>query len=174
MIDESHFWRLIPTLPDGEWRELLDRRADSALAVIHECWRREDVEAKRTAFDPAAFRRTILAQAPADLKALGLTLPATRWREAVDELHRIEAFQYARTGLTMKVLALDLLARQSWIARGSPYQPWRTLDGCAEIGLDLDPIDLTEAELQAGYTLKAVTARLGDLDKREQKGLWPS
>jgi len=159
----------LAAMPDREWWSAMRARSLEQDAIFAELDRMEQPEP----FDAALFREAVLLQAPLDLKALGVPLPATCWRKAVDELHRIEAFNLARVETVVQILAPDLLARQSWRMRGAPYQPWRSLDGCAAVRVDLEPADLIEAELQAGYSLKSLFARLADLDFREKKGQMP-
>ncbi len=174
MIDDTRFWALVRSLPDAEAYPMLKARANQAETIIRVAQKREDeLAARAPRFDPVAFRKETLAQAPADLKAMGVSLPATRWRDAVAELHRFAAINRVGLDVVLRVLTLELLARQSWHARGAPFQPWRTLAGCAAVRVDLEPADLIEAELQVGYTLSSLLARLADLSRTEKKGHHP-
>jgi hypothetical protein len=165
MINAYH----LKALSDSDWWSVLKRRSLEQDAILEAIAKRE----AEPTFDPAAFRKAIIEQAPYDLAAIGVPTPFLHWQAMVDETRRQEAMAIARTEIAAQVGVLRGLAVESWLSRKSPFQPWRSLDGCAAIRVDLEPVDLREAELRAGFTLASLRKRLDDLDRRERRGEWP-
>jgi hypothetical protein len=158
MIDTFHLDAMRQSDPRA-WFLEVERRCLEHEAILAAQWD-EYWRARHPVRDFASERLAVLEQAPKDLRALGVPLPATAWNLAVEELHRQEAMEIALQAVVMRHASLLWLATRVWEDRGKPgYGP----------GL----VDVAEAELQIGETRAEIAAENARLHRKAMRGEWP-